>query len=415
MPVGAHALLGASSSHRWLVCPPIARLECEIKDRGSVFAEEGTAAHDLSELKLLLQTEKINKRTFSTRFNKFKKENQYYSKEMDEYTDEYVDRVMEAYNSYPSADIDLEKKVDFSKWVPEGFGTSDVVILADGVIEIIDLKYGKGVPVDAYQNPQIMLYALGAYVAYDMLYDFDLIKMTIIQPRLDSISSFEIPVEELVYWADNYVAPRAAQAWEGIGEWTITDDVVKWSKVAGQLRPRAEKNLELIDRYDYQDAPLLDLEEIAEILDRASEIKKWIEQVEYYALEQVRDKGAKIPGFKLVEGRSIRKITDTTKVAEILLAEGFDDIYKPQELLPMGSLEKVVGKKNFGELVSEYVMKPTGKPVLVPETDKREEIGSAASAAADFGEYTEGKYIDYSNTFARDYGDSNLKESDLLG
>ncbi|MDA9472667.1 DUF2800 domain-containing protein [Enterococcus sp. 5H] len=389
MPVGAHALLGASGSHRWLVCPPIARLESEIEDRGSVFAEEGTAAHDLSELKLMYQTEKINKRTFNTRFNKFKKENEFYSKEMDEYTDEYVDRVLEAYNSYPSADIDLEKKVDFSRWVPEGFGTSDVVILSDGIIEIIDLKYGKGVPVDAYQNPQIMLYALGSYVAYDMLYDFDTIKMTIIQPRLDSISSFEIPVEELLYWADNYVAPRAAQAWEGIGEWTITDDVVKWSKVAGQLRPRAEKNLELIDRYDYKEAPLLEPEEIAEILDRANEIKKWIEQVEYYALEQVRDHGAKIPGFKLVEGRSNRKITDPEKVAEILRSAGYDDLYKPEELLAMGELEKKVGKKNFSELVKEYITKPTGKPVLVVESDKREEIGSAASAAADFDEYEE--------------------------
>lgn len=384
MPVETHAMLGASSSHRWLVCPPIARLESEIEDRGSSYAEEGTAAHELSELKLMYQTEKINKRTFTTRFNKFKKENSYYTNEMDEYTDQYVDLVMEVFNSYPDADIELEKKVDFSKWVPNGYGTSDVVILADGMIEIIDLKYGKGVPVDAYQNPQIMLYALGSYVAYDMLYDFDIIRMTIIQPRLDNITSFEIPVEELVYWADNYVAPRAAQAWEGIGEWTITDDIVKWSKVAGQLRPRAEKNFELINRYDYKEAPLLELSEITEILNSASEIKKWIEEVEYFALEQVRDKGEKIPGYKLVEGRSNRKITDPDKVADVLQGEGYEDIYKPKELIAMGQLEKLVGKKNFNDLAGEFIMKPTGKPVLVPESDKREEIGSTASAIADF-------------------------------
>lgn len=389
MPVEAHAMLGASSSHRWLVCPPIIRLETEIEDRGSEFAREGTAAHDLSELKLMHQTEKINKRTFTTRYNKFKKENEYYSQEMDEYTDDYVILVLEAYYGYSEAEIELEKKIDVSKWVPNGFGTSDVVIVADGVIEVIDLKYGKGVPVDAYQNPQIMYYALGAYNAYDLIYDFDTIKMTIIQPRLDNITSYEIAVEELLYWADNYVAPRAAQAHEGIGEWEITDHVVQWSKVAAKLRPRAEKNLELIDRFEFKEAPFLELNEIGEILERASEIKKWIESVEYYALEQVRDKGQKVPGFKLVEGRSNRKITDSEKVATILTNEGYNDIYKPKDLIAMGALEKLVGKKHFTDLVGDYIVKPTGKPVLVVEGDKREEIGSVASAASDFDDVDE--------------------------
>lgn len=386
MPVENHALLGASSSHRWLICPPIARLEETIPDHETDFTKEGTAAHELSELKLMHQTGKITKRAFTTRYNKFKSENSYYNQEMDEFTDSYVDLVIESLNAHESADIDLEKRVDFSQWVPDGFGTSDVVILANNSIEIIDLKYGKGVRVDAYQNPQMMLYALGAYDAYDLVYDFETIKMTIIQPRLDSVSSFEIAVEELLYWADNYVAPRAAQAYEGIGEWTITDDVVKFSKVRGQLRPRAEKNLELIDKFDYQEAPLLDLEEIAEILNRADEIKKWINDVEYYALEQARDKGISIPGYKLVEGRSNRKITDEKVLGDRLLEDGYDSdkIFKPSQLQSLTTLEKIVGKETFSELAEGLIFKPAGKPVLVPENDKRLAINSIEDISKNF-------------------------------
>jgi len=379
-----HALLGASSSHRWLVCPPIIRLEEQIKDKQTSYTMEGTAAHELAEIKLQKETELITSRQYSLRYNKFVRENEFYNQEMDDFTDEYVNSVLEIYNSHPNAKIELEKRVDFSQWVPGGFGTSDVVIVSDGVIEIVDLKYGKGVPVDAYQNPQIMLYALGAYATYDILYEFDKVRMTIIQPRLDSQSTFELDVDELLYWADNYVAPRAAQADEGIGEWVITDDVVKFSKVRAQLRPRAEKNFELIDRHQYKEAPLLSNEEVAEILDRADEIKKWIEHVEYYALEQVRDHGKEIPGFKLVEGRSVRKITDPESVGFMLQAEGFDDIYKPQELLPLGKLEKLVGKKHFEELAAPYIVKPEGKPTLVPVSDKRTEVSSTESAIRDF-------------------------------
>lgn len=379
-----HALLGASSSHRWLVCPPIIRLEEQIKDKQTSYTLEGTAAHELAEIKLQREAELITKRQYTLRYNKFTKENEFYSQEMDDYTDDYVNSVMEIYNGHPDAKIELEKRVDFSRWVPGGFGTSDVVIVSEGVVEIVDLKYGKGVPVDAYQNPQVMLYALGAYATYDILYEFDRVRMTIIQPRLDSQSTFELEVNELLYWADNYVAPRAAQADEGIGEWNITDDVVKFSKVRAQLRPRAEKNFELIDRHEFKEAPLLEDEEIAEILDRAAEIKKWIEHVEYYALEQVRDHGKEIPGFKLVEGRSNRKITDPESVGFMLQAEGFDDIYKPQELLPLGKLEKIVGKKHFMDLAGDYIVKPEGKPTLVPESDKRPEVSSTESAIRDF-------------------------------
>ncbi|MES5415225.1 DUF2800 domain-containing protein [Enterococcus mundtii] len=386
MPVENHALLGASSAHRWLVCPPLARLEENIKDRGSSFAEEGTAAHELAELQLMKRFKLLATRAVNSRLKLFKETNGYYDQSMEDYVSLYCDLVEERVNQYESAVVELEQRVDFTKWVPEGFGTSDVVILSDQAIEIIDLKYGKGVPVDAYLNPQLMLYALGAVDKYDIIYEFETVRMTIIQPRLDYISTFEIEKEELMYWADNYVAPRAVQAWEGIGEWKITDDVVKFSKVRAQLRPRAERNFQVVDKYELKEAPLLTNEEIAEILDRAPEIKKWLEHVESYALQKARDEGENFPGWKVVAGRSNRKVSDVEGLLMILEAEGFEDedILKPQELKAIGQLEKVVGKKKFAELAKEFIIKPEGKPVLVAETDKRSALNSIDTAISDF-------------------------------
>lgn len=386
MPVGSHALLGASSAHRWLICPPIARLEEQFKDRGSSFAEEGTAAHELAELALAKRFKLMATRSVNTKLKKFRSENSYYDQSMEDYVEAYCDLVEERVNYYQDAVIELEQKVDFTKWVPEGFGTSDVVVLADNTIEIIDLKYGKGVPVDAYLNPQLMLYALGAVDKYDIIYEFETVRMTIVQPRLDNVSTFEIDKEELLYWADNYVAPRAAQAWEGTGEWTITDDVVKFSKVRAQLRLRAERNFSLVDKYELKESPLLTNEEIAEILDRAPEIKKWLDHVEQYALNKALTEGEEFPGWKVVAGRSNRKISDEESLLFLLEAEGFDDdeILKPRALQAIGQLEKVVGKKKFAELASDFIVKPEGKPVLVTEKDKRPALNSMEDALNDF-------------------------------
>lgn len=384
--MGSHALLGASSAHRWLICPPIARLEEQFKDRGSSFAEEGTAAHELAELALAKRFKLMATRSVNTKLKKFRSENSYYDQSMEDYVEAYCDLVEERVNHYQDAVIELEQKVDFTKWVPEGFGTSDVVVLADNTIEIIDLKYGKGVPVDAYLNPQLMLYALGAVDKYDIIYEFETVRMTIVQPRLDNVSTFEIDKEELLYWADNYVAPRAAQAWEGTGEWTITDDVVKFSKVRAQLRLRAERNFSLVDKYELKESPLLTNEEIAEILDRAPEIKKWLDHVEEYALNKALTEGEEFPGWKVVAGRSNRKISDEESLLFLLEAEGFDDdeILKPRALQAIGQLEKVVGKKKFAELASDFIVKPEGKPVLVTEKDKRPALSSMEDALNDF-------------------------------
>lgn len=375
-----HAYLSASSAVRWLTCPPIISLEQGVPDKQTSYTLEGTDAHALAELKL---QEFLGKRV-KTKINNFKKKSEFYNEEMEEMTDLYRDMVIERYNSYDSAQMELEVRTDLSRWVPEAFGTSDVVIVTDKVIEIIDLKYGKGVPVSAYQNPQLMLYALGAYDLYDIAYGFEKVRMTIVQPRLDNVSTFEIETEELLYWADNYVAPRAQQAYEGQGEWTITEDVVRFSKVRAQLRPRAEKNFELTDKYDNEEPALLNNNEIAEILARASEIKKWIEDVEFYALDQALNHGADFPGFKVVEGRSNRKIANDEELAERLRVEGYEDIYKPQALLPLGQLEKLVGKTHFNEVASDLIIKPTGKPTLAPEKDKRPALNSTQSAVDDF-------------------------------
>lgn len=383
MPVENHALLSASSAHRWLQCPMLPRLEAEFPSRDTVYTREGTSAHKLSEIKLMWKSGKINKRKFNQLVKAFKENTDYYNEEMEEMTELYTDIVMEHFNSYEEAEIELEKHVDYSDWAPNGYGTSDVVIISDKVIEIIDLKYGKGVPVSAKLNKQMLCYALGAYATYDFLYDFEVIKMTIVQPRLDNVSTSEIPVEELLYWANYYVLPRAAQAEIGIGDWDLNEEVLKWSPVAAKLVPRAQKNWEIIDRYDYQEPIYLSDEAIKDILDHATEIKKWVESVEAYALTQALQ-GKEIPGYKIVEGRSNRVITNKEKAAEILKEEGFEDIYKPQELLAMGALEKLVGKTTFSELLSDYIDKPQGKPVLVPEKDKRPAINSLEQAIKDF-------------------------------
>ena len=382
MPVTTHAYLSPSSAHRWLICPPIVQFEAEVPGSGSSsFAAEGTAAHALAEA-YLTKRFKLGK---ATAMIKEAKASTFYDAEMEEAVSLYCDLVEEHANVYTKPIIELESKLDMSKWAPDVKGTSDVVIIADGVVEIIDLKYGKGVPVYAENNPQLMLYALGAYDKYSILYDFDKIKMTIIQPRLDNVSTFEIETEELLYWADNYVAPRAVQAYEGTGEWTITDDVVKFSKIRAQLRPRAEKNFSLIDKYDGKESATLSDEEIAEILDRAPEIKKWLDHVETFALSQALSGKANYPGFKVVAGRSIRKISDPQAVMLTLDMEGFDESQytKPKELVALGALEKLVGKKELAALIGDYIVKPEGKPTLVPESDKRPPLHDANSDFAD--------------------------------
>ena len=383
-----HATLSASGAKRWLECPPSALLEKDFPDETSVYASEGTFAHSLAELHLNRAACKtIKPAAFKKKLSALQQA-QYYSGELEEYVDKYVVLVTEHFNNYVASCGDalmlLEQKLDFSEWVPDGFGTGDVVIISDGMIEVIDLKYGKGVPVSAENNPQTRLYGLGAINAYDMLYDFDRVRMTIIQPRLDSISTEEMSVNELVSWAEEYVKPRADLAIAGGGEFEAGDHC-RFCKARAACRARAEKNL-VLARYDFADAPLLSNTEIADVLERAEELQKWTKDIQEYALDQAVNQGVRFPGRKLVEGRSNRVYTSGSEVIFELTKAGYDaaTLYKPQELLGITAMEKKLGKKKFGELLSEVVVKPAGKPVLVPDSDKRPEINSIYSAIADF-------------------------------
>lgn len=378
-----HALLSASSASRWMACPPSARLEQNFENKTSEYAAEGTLAHELGELELRRNLEGMSARKYNSEIKKIQS-NELFTKDMLDYVEIYVNTCMEKFAEAKSKTTDaifkIEQRLDFSEWVPDGFGTGDFVIIADGTMEICDLKYGKGVPVSAIDNKQMRLYALGAIAEFGFLYDIQNVKMTIIQPRLDNISTDEIAADDLLKWAEEVLKPIAELAFKGEGEFSAGDHCT-FCRAKAVCRARAEKNLELA-KYEFKEPNTLDNLEIADILSKADELISWAKDVQEYALEQAL-KGEVYPGFKVVEGRSNRRYTDTEKVAEILLANDYleEEIYKPKELQGISNMEKVVGKKKLVELVGDYIEKPQGKPVLVPVSDKRP---SYNSAEADF-------------------------------
>ncbi|KEQ22332.1 DUF2800 domain-containing protein [Paenibacillus tyrfis] len=377
----AHALLGASKADQWISCPPSARLQESIPDKRSEYANEGTLAHELAENKLrrrLLICDSKERRRLDAELEKIKA-NPLYCPEMESAVQEYVDlvegRFMAAKARSSDAVVLLEERLDFTEWVPDGYGTGDVVLIADGLMEIIDLKYGKGVPVSAAGNPQIRLYGLGAWSAYSYLYDIREISMTIMQPRLDSVSTDTMRVDELLEWAETVVKPAAALAFAGEGTFKAGDHC-RWCKVKAFCRARADENMAAL-QHEFRDPALLSLEEIGSILHVAEQLKAWAKDVEEYAFEQAKI-GKRIPHWKLVEGRSNRTITDRDAARVALEAAGLsqDQYLKPQELLGISELEKRIGKKEFAEMLGGLIVKPPGKPVLVPETDNRPELNS---------------------------------------
>ena len=372
-----HALLSASSASRWMACPPSARLEENYKNTSSPAAAEGTLAHELGELKLKKELGIITKRQYGYSHKKLAL-NDLYAPDMDEYVDRYVElcmeKVAEAKTKTPDAVVRIEMRLNFSRWVPEGFGTGDFVIIADDSIEIIDLKYGKGIPVSAVDNIQMRLYALGAISEYIYLYGVDKIKMTIAQPRLDSISSDEISAFDLMHWGDYTVNPLAEQAIKGEGDYCSGSHCI-WCGAKAECRERASQNMELA-KFEFAPGPVLSPEEIAEIIGQTSELAKWAKDIQAFALDQALA-GILYPGWKVVEGKSSRKYSDVAKIVETLLDQDIADIYKPIELRGITDMEKTVGKKVFNDLCSAYVEKPQGKPVLVIETDKRSVFNAA--------------------------------------
>ncbi|WP_044294526.1 DUF2800 domain-containing protein [Robinsoniella peoriensis] len=375
--MGRHALLSASSSKRWLNCTPSARLEEQFKeDVGSMYAEEGTAAHALAEHKLKRLLKRRSKRPVSD----------YQCDEMEECTEGYVSYAMEqielARQNCPDPIVLIEQHLDYSAYVPEGFGTGDLLIVADGTLAVVDLKYGKGVPVEAEWNPQMLLYGLGALELFDAIYDIDTIRMTIYQPRLESISTWEISVEDLKKWVDTELKPKAALAINGEGEFSC-GSWCRFCKAKNTCRARAEEYLKLA-RMEFKAPALLADEEVAKVLKVADELAKWSADVYAYATDEAVTHGKQWTGFKLVEGRSNRKYTDEEAAAETAKAAGYTDIYK-STLVGITEMEKLMGKKKFAEILGTLVYKPQGRLTLAAETDMREAV-ITATAEADFKE-----------------------------
>lgn len=380
MAASRHALLSPSSSHRWLNCTPSARLEEKVEDQGSSFAEEGTCAHALGEIKL---RDLMGYQPEPNEFEELK--DKWYDKSMDDYTDEYVTLVygkyLDAQKRDPNALLFIEKTLDFSSWIPESFGTCDAIIVSEGEIEVFDFKYGKGVEVSAVENPQMMIYALGAMVDYDLEYNIKTVRMTIVQPRVSNFSEWEISMADLRKWATETLAVKARLAIMGEGEHQA-GGWCKFCKIKARCSALANKMMACYTQNEVKE--LISDEQMGDILTLIPTIKTWCTAVEDYALAQALN-GKHFKGHKLVEGRAIRKITDSDALVARLLDAGHStsDIFKPAELRSLGDLEKTVGKKNFAELAKGCIEKPQGKPTLVPESDKRQEW-NVSSAALDF-------------------------------
>lgn len=386
-----HALLSASGSHRWLNCTASARLEEQFGEKkDTAYAAEGTLAHELAELYISKDVlNSIDDETFNTRLEEIMS-NDLFSEEMLDMVPVYVDYVAAQYKEAKAncsiAALEIEQKVDFTEFVPDGFGTTDSNIIGDHVLEVIDLKYGKGVPVYAEWNSQGMLYGLGALRKYDVIYDIDIVRITIVQPRLNNISSFDISVDDLLDWAVTTLEPAAKAAFEGRGELNA-GDWCKFCSVKNKCRKLYEQQLE-IAKYEFSQANLLSDDEIVDIIKRGPKFIEWINSIIEYAQNKAVKEDKQWPGMKLVEGISRRKWADEDKAVATIFARfpelSEEDIYT-MKLKSITDIEKLVGKKVFAERLSDTVVKPQGKPTLVDESDKRPAIG-LAQARADFSE-----------------------------
>lgn len=376
-----HALLSASSAHRWLHCTGSPLLEKEFPDTTSVYAQEGTLAHELCELKLKKYTTVMPKGTYTRAHNKIMK-SELWQNEMEGTSEtylEYVKGIMLSCEIAPA--VLIEKRVDFSRYVPEGFGTADCLILAGDTLHVIDYKHGKGVVVDADHNPQMMLYALGAMSELSLLYRFKFVHMTIVQPRVNNISEFTMTADELTEWGKSVVKPKAEAAISGNGEFEA-GDWCRFCRAKRQCKTRYESNdslyPELSERHDPR---LITLDELGKYLKRGKDMAAWLEDMKEYALSESLA-GAEVPGWKAVEGRGSRAFTDTDEAVDTLIKNGIDEsVLYERRVLTLAQMEKAVGKKAFGELVGDLVVKNPGKPTLVEESDKRPKITNQPTAA----------------------------------
>ena len=386
-----HALLGPSNAYQWAACPPSARLSEGLPDTGSEAAKEGTLAHELAELKLrnYFHSVDFGKRKLAAAVKKLK-ENPLWDDEMMGYTDDYMDYVKAAALSFPAEPtVAIEKKVDISEYVPECFGTADCLLIGGGVIHVIDFKYGKSPSgrVEAENNLQMQLYALGAWTASRMLYRVDRIRMSIVQPRLpDGITEWEIPLEKLLETGE-WIRERAQLAWKGEGEYHPDEKTCRFCRAKSRCRARAEKNLELaFAPAKGKLPPLISNEEMGEYLLQGQDVAKWLSDLQDCALRECLA-GHEVPGWKAVEGRSTRKWTDMDAAFGRLIESGINAaVLWERKPVTLAQIEKIVGKKDFAECVGEYVVKEPGKPALVQESDNRPAITNRVAAAEAFKE-----------------------------
>lgn len=366
MPPEVHSVLGASAADRWMNCTPSAQLTAGMEDEATTFAAEGTAAHALCEWKV--------RKALKMRAGR-RPTSDYWTDEMEEFTDDYRDFIMDLVGQAKLTCKDpvtlIEQHLDFSCYVPDGFGTGDFLLVADRELNVVDFKYGRGVAVYADHNPQMMLYALGALNLFDCLYDIEQVTMTIFQPRLSSISTWTISAEELYKWAEEVLKPKAELAAKGEGEF-ISGSWCRFCKARNTCRARAESFLELA-KMEFQPPALLSDEEVAEVMEKADELSKWASDVMAYAQAEAIENGKHWNGYKLVEGRSTRRFIDEKKVEEAAKGAGYTDIYN-KSLITLTAFEKLMGKDTFKEVMGSYVTKPAGKLTLVPVSDKRPEV-----------------------------------------
>lgn len=387
-----HALLSASSAHRWICCPPSARLCSTIEEKEdiytkeeSIYAREGTLAHKICELKLRQKFIDVSmtKEEFNEQMEELKHD-ELYQKEMERYTNEYIDYITEVvYSKKEAPYITAEKKIDFSNYVPEGFGTADCIIIGNNTLHVIDFKYGKGVKVSVDYNEQLLLYALGAYVTYSFIYNIENIVMSIVQPRLDNICTQEITKEDLLMWGE-CVKPTALKAYKGEGEFSAGEHC-KFCKAVGICKVKANEKLSLMG-YENKETNLLTNDEIALILDKIKDLTTWAEKIKECALAKML-KGEKIKGYKLVQGKSSRNFTNTDEALEILQKAGYDKaILYETKPLTLSKLEKIIGKEEFNNLLNGLIVKKEGSPTITTIDDDREEYQVRTTAIEDFKE-----------------------------
>ena len=375
----AHALLSASGAHRWMNCTPSAVLESQFPDTTSEAAKEGTLAHEMAEAKLqhLFNTQNYRKAKLTRTLNKIKK-SELYQPEIDVYTDDYVAYIRKAAMEFKKVPhIAIETRLGLTAYIPDGFGTADCIMIGESTLHIIDLKYGKGVPVSAENNPQLMIYALGALMRYRLLYHIDMVKISIVQPRIDNTNSWELSARELAAFGET-VKELASIAIKGEGNYK-PGNWCRFCRARQQCRARADKNIELAFDVDKK-PPLISNDEVGEYLRKGEDVAKWLSELQDYALAECLA-GKEINGYKAVEGRGSRTWTDLDAAFAAIIEDGTDEamLYE-RKPMSLAQVEKLMGKAHFADVAGEFVVKNPGKPTLVPDSDKREAITNKISA-----------------------------------